>query len=200
MAVRLCKLQCESTGEKIIGRCLPAWTTNRNRSAVKEHRVSLGTQRTYAPTTLVAATISPTAGRPAAASMPRPVHSFSPAPSSFSLSIDVRPRALRLFLGDVVVVCASAGTVPGRPWHAGGDRVRSYVLAGSLSVRQAIALSPVAARGRPAGQLSSIISRSRAERASFVCMQQGSRRPADKCTPADNPRASYYYGHRYIPP
>jgi hypothetical protein len=124
-----------------------------------------------------------TAGRPAAASMP----SFS-RPTLASFSPCRRTSALRLFLGDVV-----RGSPAGHRSHA-GDRVRTYVLAGSLCVRQSIALV----------RLSSIISRSRAAELSELCLHadaaESSRETSRQPHPADNPRASYYYGHRYIPP
>lgn len=189
VAVRLCKLQCESTGEKI-GRCLPGPLTEigqQSRSIASASGRSVLTRPLPLlppPCTSLALYKRP-AGRPAAASMPPP--SFS-RPTLASFSPCRRTSALRLFLGDVV-----RGSPAGHRSHA-GDRVRTYVLAGSLCVRQSIALV----------RLSSIISRSRAAELSELCLHadaaESSRETSRQPHPADNPRASYYYGHRYIPP
>lgn len=169
---------------------MPAWTTNRNRSAVKEHRVSLGTQRTYAPTTLVvaAATSHSCCTSRLSRSLQRPAGSAEHACAS-SAQLFPGPAPSSAFLG------RRRPRVPDRQAMSiacSRRRSRTYVLlAGRISFRWTVdRFSLVGASGRPAFLDHHTIARGRAELASFVCMQTQEQRGGEtsrQAHPADKP-------------
>jgi hypothetical protein len=170
VAVQLCELRCESTGQKI-GRCLPGPLTE-----IGQQSRSMASASGRSVLTRPLALLPPRHGRTSrccllqrpAGSGEHASASFFPATSSFSPSR--RTSALCLFF-------------LGRRRASAGPPGTAIVCMQAIAYERTGRRMSFRCLARSGGRLSSIISRTIARaRPSFVCMQQSSRRPADKRT------------------